>query len=118
MLPQELAPAPQGCRTIAVRLAENVQDRALAGDRSPQPEALARDPDRHFGEVRLRAWARSPPAPVPGEPRSERETPTPDGLVRDLEPPFGRELRPVAVAQGEPERESPTACRMMSGGNW
>src|SRR5918993_139661 len=67
LLPQELAHEPEGCGSVPARLHEDVQDLALAVDRSPQPQALASDHDSHLVEVPLRAW----PGPKPTEVASE-----------------------------------------------
>jgi hypothetical protein len=41
----------------------------------------------------------------PGEGRIELDYPTPDRLVRDLEPPLGEERLDISIAEGEPEIE-------------
>src|SRR5215207_2657965 len=105
LLPQELAHEPEGCGFVPAWLHEHVQDLALAIDRSPQPQTLASDHDRHLVEVPLGAWPGTKPAEVASESWPEFEDPAPNRLIRHVEPALGQELLHVAVAQGEPEIE-------------
>ena len=52
-----------------------------------------------------------------GEQRPELQHPSPDCLIGDIQPALGQQILDIAEAEGE-AKVQPTACRMMSGGNW
>jgi hypothetical protein len=78
-----------------------VQDLALVIDGAPEIHPLTRNPDNHLIKMPSITRARAPlPQPLRHR-RSELQHPPAGRFVGNLEPPLGKEIRHVAVAQGE-----------------
>ena len=106
LLFEKLAHKAHGSGFIPFRLDQQVQDLALAIDRSPQPEPPSIDGDNHFVEMPLQTRARTAGAEPLSELRAELEDPTSHRLVRDIDAALGQEFLDVTVAEGEAEIES------------
>ena len=89
----------------ASTLNQHVEDLALVVDGTPQIHPLAGDSHHHLVEVPAIAGPRTAAAQSSRDHRSEFQHPTPDGFVRDVEPPLGEEFLDVAIAQGEAQIE-------------
>src|SRR5215831_15006181 len=101
LLLEQLAHQPQRRPTVAPTLNQHVEDLAFMVDGSPQKHPLAGDPHHHLIEVPAIARPRAAPAQPSRDHRSKFQNPTPDGFVRDVEPPLGQEFLDVPIAQRE-----------------
>ena len=86
-------------------LHQQVQNLALAIDRSPQPQPLAADGHEHLVEVPLRTRARTSGPQPARELRAELPHPSPDRLIGDVEPALGQKLLHISETQREAEVE-------------
>src|SRR5216683_2563075 len=70
-------------------------------DGTPPPVPMLVDRERHFVQVPLVTASRMAPTKLACQQWAELAAPEPDGLVTDLDPPFGEQLFDIAVAEGE-----------------
>jgi hypothetical protein len=78
-------------------LNQHVEDLALVINGTPHVHPPAGDPHNHLIEMPTIARPRTAPAQPSRDHRSEFQNPTPDGFVRDIEPPLGQEFLDVTM---------------------
>ena len=103
LFPDQLAHQPESGLRVASALHQHFEDLAFVVHRPPEPEPLSSDPDHHLVQVPRRARPLPPPSELTGKDRPELEHPSPDRLVRHIEPALGEQVLDVAEAQREPE---------------
>jgi class 3 adenylate cyclase len=101
LFPEQFAHEVRGRPCVAAPLHQQVENFSLVVDRSPEPESSAADQDSHLVEMPLRRRPMTPAAKFPGEQRPELQHPSPDCLIRDIQPALGQQILDVTEAEGE-----------------
>jgi hypothetical protein len=88
---------------IPLRLHQNVEHLAFGIDGTPEIHFTATDRDEHLVQVPCGIGLRSPGTKAPRVAQTERCDPSPNGLVRYIDPTLGQQFLDVTVAQREAE---------------
>ena len=90
-----------GRRFVPPALHEDLQDLALIVHRAPQVEMLAGDPHHHLVQMPPRGRLGPTQTKAPSDDGSELQHPPADRLVGHIQPPLGKQVLHVAVAQSK-----------------